>query len=184
MAVAQKPLENNTSSTHRAVYLLEEILPNPASFVKYIHNNSALPLAHSLSAHFNKAVFLSFVQHAQYQLTHNTMYVSDFQGELLQVAFSCLPLTACAWSWCLFLQVLVTYLLIRKSWHLRELGNLHILLKPDLASRSLGENLFGDGNLGTAFENFPTQHLCSKYCRWFKLRKLQAATNAPSPDET
>ena len=96
VAVAQKPLENNTSSTHRAVYLLEEILPNPASFVKYIHNNSALPLAHSLSAHFNKAVFLSFVQHAQYQLTHNTMYVSDFQGELLQVAFSCLPLTACA----------------------------------------------------------------------------------------
>ena len=86
VAVAQKPLENNTSSTHRAVYLLEEILPNPASFVKYIHNNNARLLVSNLSVHFNKAVFLSFVQHAQYQLTHNTMYVSDFQGELLQVA--------------------------------------------------------------------------------------------------
>jgi len=89
VAVAQKPLDNNTSSTHRAVYLLEEILPNPESFVKYIHNDNARPLVINSNGGNNKAIFLSFVQHAQYQLTHNTMYVSDFQGALL--AFSCFP---------------------------------------------------------------------------------------------
>jgi hypothetical protein len=98
VAVAQKPLENNTSSTHRAVYLLEEILPNPESFVKYIHNNNARPMVSNFDVNFNKVVFLSFVQHAQYQLTHNTMYVSDFQGAqraaCLFQGFLCFPLCA------------------------------------------------------------------------------------------
>jgi hypothetical protein len=83
VAVAQKPLDNNTSSTHRAVYLLEEMLPSPELFVKYIHNDNAKPLdiGNGNNIHNRKAQFLCFIQHAQYQLTHETMYVSDFQGK-------------------------------------------------------------------------------------------------------
>ena len=33
----------------------------------------------------------------------------------------------------------------------------------------LGNNIFGDGNLGEAFDQFPIQHECNKYCHWFKL---------------
>jgi len=83
VAVAQKPLDVGTSSTHRAVYLLEEMLPSPASFVKYIHNDNAKPLdfGNGNDVHNRRAQFLTFIQHAQYQLTHETMYVSDFQGK-------------------------------------------------------------------------------------------------------
>jgi len=85
VAVAQKPLDASTSSTHRAVYLLEEMLPSPESFVKYIHNDNAKPLDFGNGNHDNlhkrKTQFLTFIQHAQYQLTHETMYVSDFQGK-------------------------------------------------------------------------------------------------------
>jgi hypothetical protein len=45
-------------------------------------------------------------------------------------------------------------------------------------SSALGDNLFGDGNLGTAFEKFPAQHECNKFCRWFKLKALKVTTNA------
>jgi len=83
VAVAQKPLDANTSSTHRAVYLLEEMLPSPELFVKYIHNDNAKPqdFGSANNIHNRKTQFLTFVQHAQYQLTHETMYVSDFQGK-------------------------------------------------------------------------------------------------------
>lgn len=39
----------------------------------------------------------------------------------------------------------------------------------DASSRQLGNDLFGDGNLGEAFDQFPIQHICNKYCHWFEL---------------
>ena len=36
--------------------------------------------------------------------------------------------------------------------------------------RQLGNDLFGDGNLGEAFDQFPVQHRCNKYCKWFELQ--------------
>ncbi|KAG2124898.1 hypothetical protein DEU56DRAFT_744256 [Suillus clintonianus] len=62
-----------------ANYLIEERISG--KFVKYINNNSAVP-AHSLEG--REAViglFLCFVQHVQYHLTNNMVYLSDFQGE-------------------------------------------------------------------------------------------------------
>jgi hypothetical protein len=44
----------------------------------------------------------------------------------------------------------------------------------DTFGRELGDNLFGDGNLGEAFDQFPVQHKCNKYCEWFELGKPQA----------
>ncbi|KAG2129429.1 hypothetical protein DEU56DRAFT_872489 [Suillus clintonianus] len=61
-----------------ANYLIEERISG--KFVKYINNNSAVP-AHSLEG--REAViglFLCFVQHVQYHLTNNMVYLSDFQG--------------------------------------------------------------------------------------------------------
>ena len=37
------------------------------------------------------------------------------------------------------------------------------------STSQLGNDLFGDGNLGEAFDQFPIQHMCNKYCCWFKL---------------
>ncbi|KAJ7745812.1 hypothetical protein DFH07DRAFT_776580 [Mycena maculata] len=31
------------------------------------------------------------------------------------------------------------------------------------------KNIFGDGNVGKVFTLFPKQHICNKYCEWFKL---------------
>ena len=39
---------------------------------------------------------------------------------------------------------------------------------------SFGKFLFGDGNITEAFNVFPVQHICNKYCEWFKLPTLQA----------
>ncbi|EDQ99255.1 uncharacterized protein LACBIDRAFT_335167 [Laccaria bicolor S238N-H82] len=40
----------------------------------------------------------------------------------------------------------------------------------DMSGRQLGNDLFGDGNLGEAFNLFPLQHQCNKYCEWFELQ--------------
>jgi len=39
-----------------------------------------------------------------------------------------------------------------------------------MSGRQLGNDLFGDGNLGEAFDQFPIQHKCNKYCKWFELQ--------------
>ncbi|KAG1907552.1 uncharacterized protein F5891DRAFT_1124479 [Suillus fuscotomentosus] len=62
-----------------ANYLIKEQISG--KFVKYINNNSAVP-AHNLEG--REAViglFLCFVQHVQYHLINNMVYLSDFQGE-------------------------------------------------------------------------------------------------------
>jgi len=45
----------------------------------------------------------------------------------------------------------------------------HVQKISDISIRQLGNDLFGDGNLGEAFDQFPIQHKCNKYCQWFKL---------------
>lgn len=88
LAYAQKSLEvsgtssSRQSSSHRAVYLLEELLPvNKKPFVKYIHNNNAVPMVMPGEEGYETATFLSFIQHVQYQFTGGNVYISDFQGQ-------------------------------------------------------------------------------------------------------
>ncbi|KAJ7770364.1 hypothetical protein B0H14DRAFT_2632589 [Mycena olivaceomarginata] len=41
----------------------------------------------------------------------------------------------------------------------------------DPVSRKIadGKDIFGGGNVGSVFENFPKQHICNVYCSWFNL---------------
>ena len=53
------------------------------------------------------------------------------------------------------------------------------------STRQLGNDFFGDGNLGEAFDQFPIQHKCNMYCHWFKLENpseilKKAAGSGPS----
>jgi len=45
----------------------------------------------------------------------------------------------------------------------------------------LGDNLFGDGNLGDAFNQFPVQHVCNDFYRWFELGKPTKKLQAENP---
>ncbi|KAF9541947.1 hypothetical protein CPC08DRAFT_650400, partial [Agrocybe pediades] len=144
IAYSLKPVEASGQApptSHRAVYLLEELIDTASPFIKYIHNGDATPLQEEGEAGYEMGVFLCFIQHLQYSKTYGQAYLSDFQGA----------------------------------------GNL--LTDPQIMSlpRLLEENqakhgLFGEGNVGTAFEAFTMQHLCNKYCEWFKLDALSAVT--------
>ena len=74
----------DASNTSRGcVYLVEPRIDSEqeGKFVKYINNNSPDPLIKEYDSDFNdRAIFLSFVQHAQYALTGGMVYTSDFQG--------------------------------------------------------------------------------------------------------
>jgi len=87
VAVVTKPLEKTPAgkpSTQRATYLLEEMLPgSPADFVKYMNNADATTILERDDPDYHLAEFLMFVQHVQYQITHGTAYISDFQGKLI-----------------------------------------------------------------------------------------------------
>lgn len=84
VAVALKPLEigaAGTLSSQRATYLLEEMLPGGQSdFVKYMNNAQATSILEPDDPDYHLAEFLMFVQHVQYEITHGTAYLSDFQG--------------------------------------------------------------------------------------------------------
>jgi len=86
VAFAQKEIDvshgTGTPISHRAVYLLEELLQlkNKSSFEKYIHNANATPLQEEDEPGYETAVFLCFIQHMQFVKTHFQAYVSDFQG--------------------------------------------------------------------------------------------------------
>ena len=54
----------------------------------------------------------------------------------------------------------------------------HWQLKVLIIFRSFGKFLFGDGNISEAFNDFPVQHICNKYCEWFKLPSLQSNPDA------
>jgi hypothetical protein len=87
VAVVVKPLETTSTgrpSTQRATYLLEEMLPgSPAEFVKYMNNSEATTILErdDSDSEYKLAEFLMFMQHVQYQITHGTAYISDFQGK-------------------------------------------------------------------------------------------------------
>jgi Alpha-kinase family len=90
LAYAQKSLDTSgtsssrQSSSHRAVYLLEELLPlDKKRFIKYIHNGDAIPNVPPGEDGYETASFLSFIQHVQYQFTGGNVYISDFQGSVL-----------------------------------------------------------------------------------------------------
>ncbi|KAJ7146842.1 hypothetical protein C8R44DRAFT_758323 [Mycena epipterygia] len=36
-----------------------------------------------------------------------------------------------------------------------------------------GAEIFGEGNLPAAFNAFPEQHICNKFCHWFELPALK-----------
>ncbi|CAK5276740.1 unnamed protein product [Mycena citricolor] len=53
-------------------------------------------------------------------------------------------------------------------------GSGALLTDPQImTSPSLDGGLFGGGNYGKFFEQFPEQHVCSRYCEFFKLSSLQ-----------
>jgi hypothetical protein len=85
VAVVVKPLETSAAgrpSTQRATYLLEEMLPGtPGDFVKYMNNSTATTFLDRDDSEYELAEFLMFMQHVQYQITHGTAYISDFQGK-------------------------------------------------------------------------------------------------------
>ena len=89
-AYAQKSLDvygtssSHQSSSHQAVYSLEELLPiNKKPFIKYIHNSDVVPNVQPQEEGYEMALFLSFIQHIQYHLTGENVYISDFQGSVL-----------------------------------------------------------------------------------------------------
>ncbi|KAG1758562.1 hypothetical protein EDD22DRAFT_783730 [Suillus occidentalis] len=61
-----------------ATYLVEERISG--KFVKYINNNSAVPADSLEGREAVVGLFLCFVQHIQFHLTNNVVYLSDFQG--------------------------------------------------------------------------------------------------------
>ncbi|KAJ7775967.1 hypothetical protein DFH07DRAFT_983119 [Mycena maculata] len=42
-----------------------------------------------------------------------------------------------------------------------------------------GNNIFGEGNIGKVFKEFPEQHACNDYCEWFKLPSMADPTLYP-----
>ncbi|KAF8149134.1 hypothetical protein B0H34DRAFT_667849 [Crassisporium funariophilum] len=124
---------------HRpATYLLEELIPVDLPFIKYIHNADATPLQDEHEPGYDLGVFLCFVQHVQFIITHGQVYLSNFQGA----------------------ENLLT--------------DPQVMTHPSLAEEEHFRNLFGEGNVKKAFNQFTCQHKCNKYCEWFQLESLQA----------
>ncbi|KAI1781731.1 hypothetical protein LXA43DRAFT_907915 [Ganoderma leucocontextum] len=56
-------------------------------------------------------------------------------------------------------------------------GLCNLLSDPQILTNPvLGGNIFGDGNLSSAFENFKDEHDCSKFCWFFKLETLKTVS--------
>lgn len=72
-----------TSGTNGRGYLLEEPIRvnERGPYLKYIGNGSSFVLIDPDNGEeYERALFLSFVQHAQYELTGGQAFVADFQG--------------------------------------------------------------------------------------------------------
>lgn len=67
--------------TLSGTYLVEEIIENRGSFIKYINNTSSCILLQQGTEGYKIALFLSFAQHVQYIATGWTAFVANFQGE-------------------------------------------------------------------------------------------------------
>ena len=71
----------------RDTFLLEEVIDEDTKgdFIKYIGNGSTKPLDHLEGEKLNRAKFLCFCQHLQYNMTKGFAFVSDFQGMLIYI---------------------------------------------------------------------------------------------------
>ncbi|KAG1780383.1 hypothetical protein EV702DRAFT_964448, partial [Suillus placidus] len=94
------PVDTKNSNVG-ANYLVEEKISG--KFLKYINNDSAVPV-HGLHAkEANIALFLCFVQHIQYHLSNHMVYISRVSLRKLEVRKSCLSCLSCSFcSFCLF----------------------------------------------------------------------------------
>ncbi|KAK7041059.1 hypothetical protein R3P38DRAFT_3453108 [Favolaschia claudopus] len=57
-------------------------------------------------------------------------------------------------------------------------GSMQLLTDPQIMTSPLigeGAEIFGDGNVPSAFNSFPEQHCCNHICRWFELPELAAS---------
>ena len=115
---------------------------------------------------YQHAEFLMFIQHVRYAITHISptfkVWDSDFTIKTIKISSSyrSYPLPPGVGTCLTDPQILTSpyvcyqyYITWRYLTHYRQLGN----------------DLFGDGNLGEAFVLFPIQHRCNKYCQWFEL---------------
>ncbi|KAK7016027.1 hypothetical protein R3P38DRAFT_2637112 [Favolaschia claudopus] len=60
-------------------------------------------------------------------------------------------------------------------------GSMQLLTDPQIMTSPLigeGAEIFGDGNVPSAFNSFPEQHCCKHICRWFELPELAASTDS------
>ncbi|KAK7041275.1 hypothetical protein R3P38DRAFT_349022 [Favolaschia claudopus] len=60
-------------------------------------------------------------------------------------------------------------------------GSMQLLTDPQIMTSPLigeGAEIFGDGNVPSAFNSFPEQHCCNHICRWFELPELAASADS------
>jgi hypothetical protein len=133
------------------VFLVEEWIHTDEvnrQFLKYINNRlpiSCLSITASSTA-VSTAEFLTFAQHVQWQKTNFAAFTSDYQGAadiLTDPQITSNP-------YVLFASPVVSSL-------------------SDFIPSTLGPNLFGDGNLPAAFNDFRMNHHCNELCRFFDL---------------
>ena len=152
---------------------MEELIPNvKETFVKYIHNGTCRPLLHLDDPEYNIAEFLAFTQHVQYNRTGGMAYISDYQGKSNIIVLLLTDIFRPSQALVYFSPIL-RFSLIREPCDLFPTS-----LILTFTNRSVGEglNLFCEGNIKKGVEQFAQQHLCNKYCKWFKLSEFQGST--------
>ncbi|KAF8058003.1 hypothetical protein FPV67DRAFT_1676776 [Lyophyllum atratum] len=60
---------------------------------------------------------------------------------------------------------------------------LKAILLQIMTHPSLGDDLFGGGNIGKIFKLFPVQHSCNRFCEWFDLPMAELPDDDASGDE-
>jgi len=177
IAYSEKAIDSSVKSpalSHRAVYLLEEFIPQHDDFIKYIHNGDAVPLQERWERGYETGQFLCFIQHVQFVQTHGQAYISDFQGTYsFSASQEVCPNLTCVGAGNLLTdpQIMTCPYAI----HTPKYSILLISLHRDLSEQEeLKDNLFGEGNVNSAFENFTKQHECNKYCEFFELSRLSS----------
>ncbi|KAG1888156.1 hypothetical protein F4604DRAFT_1570376, partial [Suillus subluteus] len=78
LVCAALAIPDDSTNDLGATYLVEERISG--KFVKYINNNSAVPDDSLEGREAVVGLFLCFVQHIQFHLTNNVVYLSNFQG--------------------------------------------------------------------------------------------------------
>ncbi|PBK58787.1 hypothetical protein ARMSODRAFT_853360, partial [Armillaria solidipes] len=132
---AETAIVQTIKGDHRGVtwtphtWLVEEWLEG--DFVKYVWNgNSNAYEALHEGEEMERAEFLMFVQHVQYEKLHRKVFISDFQGD-------------------------------------------QVMLRGISRVATGNTDMFGEGNVAHAFDGFPKDHHCNKWCEWFELEKYQ-----------